>query len=485
MTGVTSKKSKGKRTTWLIVAAVIVVVILVLVVLYARNRATATSTYQTVAVEQGNLTATIGATGSVRSNQSAILTWQTTATIGIVKVKPGDQIKAGDVLASLLLAPLTQSTLESNLVTAQENLAELTSPEAIANAKLAVTTAQADVTNAQYAVNNQEYWKNDALIQDQYANLVIAKDKLDQAQTAYDNANVGEYINNPGEAALYQVLYNAQQAYNNAKFYYSLYSQKPTQRQLDEAQATLDLAKATLINAQHYLPALTGGDVPADATGTSLLKFKQAQLAVQTAQANLDAAKLTAPFNGTVTEVSGMVGDQVSPGTKAFRIDDLSQMKVDVQVSEVDINSVTVGQPAVVTFDAVLGREYHGKVVEVSRVGTSVQSVVNFQVTVELTDPDADVKPGMTASVTITIQSLDNVLLVPNRAVHLVNGQRMVYVLRNGQLFEIPVTLGASDDTMSEVTSGDLSSGDVLVLNPPANFSPGQGGGPGSMFGGG
>jgi HlyD family secretion protein len=485
MTGVTSKKSKGKRTTWLIVAAVIVVVILVLVVLYARNSATATSTYQTVAVERGNLTATIGATGSVRSNQSAILTWQTTATIGIVKVKPGDQIKAGDVLASLLLAPLTQSTLESNLVTAQENLAELTSPEAIANAKLAVTTAQADVTNAQYAVNNQEYWKNDALIQDQYANLVIAKDKLDQAQTTYDNANVGEYINNPGEAALYQVLYNAQQAYNNAKFYYSLYSQKPTQRQLDEAQATLDLAKATLINAQHYLTALTGGDVPADATGTSLLKFKQAQLAVQTVQENLDAAKLTAPFNGTVTEVSGMVGDQVSPGTKAFRIDDLSQMKVDVQVSEVDINSVQVGQPAMVTFDAVLGREYHGKVVDVSRVGTSVQSVVNFQVTVELTDPDADVKPGMTASVTVTIQSLDNVLLVPNQAVHLVNGQRMVYVLRNGQLFEIPVTLGASDDTMSEVTSGDLSSGDVLVLNPPVNFTPGQDNGARSIFGGG
>jgi multidrug efflux pump subunit AcrA (membrane-fusion protein) len=124
-------------------------------------------------------------------------------------------------------------------------------------------------------------------------------------------------------------------------------------------------------------------------------------------------------------------------------------------------------------------------VVQVSRVGTSVQSVVNFIVTVELVDPDAEVKPGMTASVTITIQSLENVLLVPNRAVHFVNSQRVVYVLRNGLLTEITVTLGASDDTMSEVTSGDLAPGDVLVLNPPANFTPGGGGGPGSMFGGG
>ena len=114
-----------------------------------------------------------------------------------------------------------------------------------------------------------------------------------------------------------------------------------------------------------------------------------------------------------------------------------------------------------------------------------MQNVVNFSVTVELTDPDADVKPGMTASVTITIQSLENVLLVPNSGVHLVNSQRVVYILRNGQLMEIPVTLGASDDTMSVVVSGDLSVGDVLVMNPPTNFTPGGGGGARSIFGGG
>ncbi len=166
-------------------------------------------------------------------------------------------------------------------------------------------------------------------------------------------------------------------------------------------------------------------------------------------------------------------------------MDDLSRLLVEVQVSEVDINSVAIDQPALVTFDAVLGKEYHGKVVDVSRVGTSVQSVVNFRVTVELTDPDADVKPGMTASVTITIQSLNNVLLVPNRAVHLVNGQRVVYVLRTGQLTEVQITLGASNDTMSVVTTGNLSAGDVLVLNPPTNFAPGGGGGGRGMFGGG
>ncbi len=246
--------------------------------------------YQTVQAEKGTLTATIGATGTVRSNQTAVLTWQNTGTVGIVKVKPGDQVKTGDVLASLLLPPVTQSTLESNLVTAQENLAELTSPEAIANAKLAITTAQTRCDQCSNSVEqHSSIGKMTPCIKIIMPSYVIAKDNLDKAQTAYDNAHVGQYINNANEANAYQTLYNAKQAYDTAHYYYSVYSQTPTQRQLDEAQANLDLANATLKNAQIYLAALTGGAVPADATGTALLQFEQAKLAVQTAQANLDA----------------------------------------------------------------------------------------------------------------------------------------------------------------------------------------------------
>jgi HlyD family secretion protein len=114
--------------------------------------------------------------------------------------------------------------------------------------------------------------------------------------------------------------------------------------------------------------------------------------------------------------------------------------------------------------------------------------VVNFTVTVQLDNTDSAVKPGMTAAVTITVKQLDGVLLVPNRAVRLVNNQRVVYVLRNGQSQEIPITLGASAETMSEVLSGDLKEGDLVILNPPSNLfnqrngPPSGGNGP---FGGG
>jgi HlyD family secretion protein len=149
---------------------------------------------------------------------------------------------------------------------------------------------------------------------------------------------------------------------------------------------------------------------------------------------------------------------------------------VDVEVSEVDINQIDVGQDVLLTFDAILGKEYQGEVREVALVGTDVQGVVDFIVTVELTDPDKDVKPGMTAAVNIATKQLQDVLLVPNRAVRIKDGQRVIYILRDGAPTAVDVTLGASSESYSEVLDGDLKEGDQIVLNPPLEFE--QGGPP-------
>jgi HlyD family secretion protein len=106
--------------------------------------------------------------------------------------------------------------------------------------------------------------------------------------------------------------------------------------------------------------------------------------------------------------------------------------------------------------------------------------VVEFNVTVELTDADQNVKPGMTAAVNIVVDQITEALLVPNRAVRVVNGQRLVYVLSNNQLKSVNVTLGASSDAESQVTGGDLRVGDQIVLNPPQDLF-----GTGGPFGGG
>jgi len=468
-----------KQKVWIATGvSVVVIIALVLVIASIRSQnSSSTAAYQTTTVQLGTLISSVDGSGTLASTQSANLAWQNSGQVDQVSAQTGTQVKAGDVLATLLQDSQTRIALETNLVTAQENLAELTSPETIANAKLAVTTAQSDVQNAQYLVYNQQYWKNDALINNQYASVVIAKEKLDKAQEAHDKANVGEYINNTSEAILVQALYNAQQSYDTAYNYYSLYSQKPSQRQLDEAQATLDLANAQLASAQNYLAALTGGDVPADATGTSLLKFKEGTLAVQTAQENLDAIKLTAPFDGTITQADVIPNAVVPAGTQAFRIDNLSSLVVAVQVTEIDINGIQAGQPATITFDAIPNKTYNGKVIKSDLAGTVSQNSVNFSVTVQITDANAQIKPGMAANVTIVTNQVANALLVPSTSIFTdTSGQQYVYLIQNSTLTTVLVTVGAVSDSTTQITNDTLKEGDTIVLSFASTSSTSSGG---------
>ena len=126
-----------------------------------------------------------------------------------------------------------------------------------------------------------------------------------------------------------------------------------------------------------------------------------------------------------------------------------------------------MGQAVDLGFDAILGHEYHGKVVEVAQAGDTADGVVSFTVTVEIVDADELVKPGMTAGVNIVVNELNDVLLVPNRAVRVVDNQRVVYVLQDGQPVRVEVRLGQSSDTTSVVVGGDLKEGDLVILNPP------------------
>ena len=87
----------------------------------------------------------------------------------------------------------------------------------------------------------------------------------------------------------------------------------------------------------------------------------------------------------------------------------------------------------------------------------------------------------MTAAVNITVREMQDVLLVPNRAVRLVDGSRVVYLLGENQPVKTEISLGSSSDTMSVIADGDVSEGDIVILNPPIEFGPG--GGPDGGFG--
>lgn len=471
-----SKSQKG----WIAAGVTVVVIIaavLVIASIRSQNSSSSASTdYQTTTVQRGTLTSTVEGTGTVGSILTTNLAWQTNGQVNQVLAQIGSQVKAGDVLANLLPNAQTQSTLEANLVTAQENLSVLTSSAAIASAQAAVAADEQTLLNAQKTVANLGY-HSQAAIDNASAALILAQSNLDRAQANYDNfSSLPDGDTN--KAITYQALYGAQQSYNTALNTYNSLKANPSQTTIDSANASLALAAANLAQDKNYLAAITGGDVPADATGSALLKLKQAQLSVQTAQQALDETQITAPFDGTITQSAAVSQAIVSPGTQAFRIDDLSTLVIPVQVVEIDINHVLVEQPATITFDAIPNKTYNGTVIKTDLSGTASNSGVTFSVTVQLTDADALVKPGMAANITIITNQVENALLIPSTSIFTdtTTSQQYVYLIQNGVSTTVPVTIGAVSDSTTQITNDTLKEGDTIILSFASTSSTSSGG---------
>lgn len=421
------------KRRWLIVILLIAVVGAVAYFTLGNGGADQAAQFQTAVIERGQLTATIGATGTVRAKQTATLIWQAAGTVDTVNVKVGDNIPANFVMAYLTKTSLPQTVIlaEADLASAQDQL------NSLLNSDTQLAQAAITLRNAREAFVKAENWRKEL----------------------NGKIHIKEIVYKRFGSRTIPVLKE-----------YRGYASEETKTKADE---DLALAQARLDDAEREYDRLAGGN---------LQEIASAQARVDAAQATINLARVLSPFAATVTESNILPGDQVGAGAVAFRIDDLTSLFVDVDVSEVDINSISVGQPVILSFDAILNREYRGEVVEVAKAGNNVNGVVSFKVTVELLDADELVKPGMTAAVNITIEQIDDVVLVPNRAVRLVDGQRVVYLLVDGQSVKTEIRLGSSSDTMSVLAGGDVSEGNVVILNPPVEFG-GPGGGPGGGFG--
>ena len=159
------------------------------------------------------------------------------------------------------------------------------------------------------------------------------------------------------------------------------------------------MANATLKNAQVYLAALTGGTVPPDATGTALLQLKQDQLAVQTAQEDLDGIRLIAPFSGEVAAVTASVGDYVSPGQIILVISDVNHMHIETtDLSERDVPEVKLGQVATVSIKA-LNQNVSGKVSAISPTADTLGGDVVYKVVILLDTIPSNLRAGMSVDV--------------------------------------------------------------------------------------
>jgi HlyD family secretion protein len=508
-----------KKTYWRILVLVLVLAVAGFLVYrkVSASQTKTTGTLQTATVSLGNVSSTISGVGTMRSKQSATISWQTSGKVQVVNATIGQQVNAGDVLASLdpnslsptiiqaqadLISaqndlkalqtpdPLKIAQAEKTLSQAQDTLNKLQNPSEsdILQAQQAVIDAQSKVDDAQATVDKQSYGRgSQQQIELARANYLLAVQKVELMQSKYDDTS-GSPDTNPEKAVALSNLAAAQTARDRALANLNWYLGKPSSEEVSQANLDLSLAKAKLADAQDTLDSLknpTEADIAiAKANvenaqealdtarkGATEEELIVARTRVQVAQATLDQASLTAPFSGVLTDANVLEGDLVSAKTDAFRINDLSMLFVDLSISEVDIQQVKLGQEATLTFDALGDKEYTGVITKIGMAATISQGVVNYPVTVQITNPDSTIYPGMTAAVSIVVQKAANVMRVPNQALRTTNGQRTVTVLFEGQQISVPVTVGLSSDTFTEVSSSQLREGDTVVLNTSTTTS--------------
>lgn len=492
---------------------------------YQRARGQASvAEVRTQVVRRGDLTVSVTANGQVYANQSAILTWRTSGTVAEVSVHAGERVTRGQTLAQLARTSLPRQVIlaQNDLIEAQKALESLQrsqvqraqalraleeAQQALedalnselrrANAQATLSQAQKAVEEAQRALDILKSPPSPEAIQQAYSSMLLAQSVL--KQTEENIARIERRLTKPESAymfwesrGLYQRILDGlkqkrvrdQRAYEEAVERYQRLLRPPNPIDLAVAEANLEKAKAQLAQAQRDWERVKDGPSPAEIAllqaqldearrqwerwkdGPDPGELLAAQARLAAAQAVINLAQLKAPFNATVTQVAIKPGDRVDSGTLAFRLDDLSRLLVKLQVSEVDIQQVQVGQKVALILDAVPGREYHGTVVEVSPVGVVEEGLTSFLVQVEILDPDRQVRPGMSVTANIQVTEIEDAVLIPMQAVRFIDGRRLVYLLRQGRPQAVEIVTGASSNSEVQVLAGEVQPGDVVVLNP-------------------
>ena len=350
---------------------------------------------------------------------------------------PGYLITQMDIAVSN--AEIAVSVAEIGYLQAQEGATD----EVVAAARASVAAAEAQVTNAQAQLGD---------IDDQIAQ---AEATVVQAEAAVTQAEAGvlqaEAAVTQAEASLATLLAGASEETTVA-----------AEAQVAQAEAGVLQAEAQVAQAEANLATLLKG-ASEERLAIAEAQVAQAQISLEEAQDNLAKAAVKAPFDGVVTEVYVAVGEWATG--LAVDLMDYSSLEVVLDVDEIDIGSLAVGQQAVVTLETWPDEELTGELVSIAPKAKSGAEIVTYQVRLSLNAGRLPIRSGMTANAELVTASREGVLLVPNRAITADRQANKYYVnlVQGDTTAKTEVTIGLRDNKYTEITSG-LKDGDELFI---------------------
>lgn len=527
-----------KKRVYLIIGGVVVAIIIVAAILLLTNprrESQAAGEVETVEAFIGDLSSSATASGQVRSRREATLSVETPGRVVAVNSRIGDEVQAGDILMELdtrdlvLNVAAAEQNLRLNEASLDDLLEEPTEAE-LAAAEAAVVSAQSQLDQLRAGADPEEIAANEAELRAAEANVWSSSAQLEQttnsikpadivaaeAAVASAEANLKsveiQYTRNPDpdDITANTALAEAREKLASAQAQLDLLLAGPDENQVGNAQAGLSASAAQRDASQAQLDKLLVGPTAseiaaaeaqlaqAQASLENLLdgaseeeiqaaeaEVKQAQINLRDAQEALEAATLTAPFDGIVTAINFEEGEYATG--PAVRLIDDNLLEVVLEVDEIDIGAMAVGQPATLRLETWPNNELGSEISKIipQAKNSAGSGLVVYEVLLPLRDVSLPVRIGMTADANLTTAEITDVLLVPNEAIDVdrTNGTYSIMLATGDSVEQVPVTIGLRDNQFTQIKGG-LDAGDEIVINnaiPVANFGRG-GDGP---FGGG
>ena len=486
-------------------------------------------------VTKQTITDTVSATGAIKAAQSVDLAFVGSGQISSIKVGIGDQVTAGQVLLeqnnNTLYASLEGA--QANLSGEEASLNQLkigTRPDQLALDESAVSAASTTFEQSENSVQSgiqSSYVASDDAIHnqvDQFMNnprtsnptleIVVTdsslQNQIQSGRTVVEGilsnwqSNLSTYQSDSGSSldsdvvtvesnlsAITDFLQKVSEAVNNitpsnnpnlSPATISQYKLSITTARSNVAGALSSLigsvtgekgAESALTSAQESLTLAQNG-ATADQIATEESKVQADQAVVDGYNAQIENTIMRAPIDGVITRQDASVGEIATPGVTLVSLNSTAKFQMDLYLSENDIANVKVGQPAMVTLDALASSTpLSATVLSVSPGAQMENGMLSYQTTLQINSDDPSVKAGMSASANISVGSSTDALVIPQSAVITQGSGTFVLKYTNGSNPQlVPVTLGLKDVSGVIQAISGLSEGDSVAtfgLNTSGN----------------
>ena len=362
-------------------------------------------------VEDQAFDSVVSVTGEVVPAEWAELSIEIDGTVAEVAVKPGDVVRAGDLLVRLdtvdaglavreAEAQLASAEAQVDILEAQPRSVDVAAAEQkIEEAETGIAQAEAELERLESSAIGSDIAQAEAEVESAEAEREAARIDYDELQKELENDRVEDW---EGERAALR-LRAARENLEAAKLTLAQ-SRGGAAPRLEEAEAGVRSAEAQKALAEAQLRLVRAG-VPEQEIGLTEIDVERAQVALDEAQLRLTRCERRAPFDGTIGMVHVRKGEEIRQGDIVITLGDLSTLRVETtDLDEIDVAKVRVGQPVDITFDAFPDRVFAGRVVRIDPMAEEAGGGVNYTTTIELDDLAPEIRWGMTAFVDIDVE---------------------------------------------------------------------------------